>query len=133
MTNKPCVVIPVYNHHEQLAVTLEALKQLQLPVIVVDDGNELDAKDALHLIADSYSATLLSHACNLGKGAAVKTGLVEARRMGFTHALQIDADGQHATADIPLFLAAMAESPNALIAGYPQFDKSVPLFRYYGQ
>jgi len=53
--------------------------------------------------------------------------------MGFTHALQIDADGQHATADIPLFLAAMAESPNALIAGYPQFDKSVPLFRYYGR
>jgi len=48
VTNKPCVVIPVYNHHEQLAVTLEALKQLQLPVIVVDDGNELDAKDALH-------------------------------------------------------------------------------------
>ena len=50
---------------------------------------------------------------NGGKGAAVKTGLRAARELGFTHALQIDADGQHDAADIPKFLARAAEQPAA--------------------
>ena len=63
---------------------------------------------------------------NGGKGAAVKTGLAAARELGFTHALQIDADGQHDTADIPKFLARAAERPQAAVLGHPVYDASMP-------
>ena len=63
---------------------------------------------------------------NGGKGAAVKTGLRAAHELGFSHALQIDADGQHDTADIPKFLARAAERPQAAVLGHPVFDETMP-------
>ena len=63
---------------------------------------------------------------NGGKGAAVKTGLRAARELGFSHALQIDADGQHDTADIPKFLARAAERPQAAVLGHPVYDETTP-------
>ena len=56
----------------------------------------------------------------------MKTGLRAARELGFTHALQIDADGQHDTADIPKFLARAAERPQAAVLGHPVFDATMP-------
>ena len=61
---------------------------------------------------------------NGGKGAAVKTGLRAAQELGFSHALQIDADGQHDTADIPKFLARAAERPQAAVLGHPVYDET---------
>src|SRR4029077_14922557 len=69
---------------------------------------------------------VIRRAHNGGKGAAVKTGLAAARELGVTHALQIDADGQHDTADIPKFLARAAERPQAAVLGHPVYDASMP-------
>lgn len=128
-----CIVIPCYNHGFTLPAVLRALAPLSLPVIVVDDASQppLDAKE----ISSSCTAPLhlLRHESNQGKGGAVRTGLLAAARLGFSHALQIDADGQHDTAALPEFLAAARREPAALISGQPVYDASVPAARRYGR
>ncbi len=130
---KPCALVPVYNHVDELPATLAAMQSLNLPLVLVNDGSAAQYTPTIQALAQEYDALLVSHAHNSGKGAAIKNGLQKAHGAGFTHALQIDADGQHSTGDIPRFLQAMQAHPDALIAGYPQFDKSIPRLRFYGR
>jgi hypothetical protein len=60
-------------------------------------------------------------------------GLRQALALGHTHALQIDADGQHDVADIPKFLALSSLLPQAVVCGVPIYDASVPKSRLYGR
>ena len=60
-------------------------------------------------------------------------GLRAASQQGFTHAVQVDADGQHDLDDLPKLLAAAKSNPAALICGEPRFDESVPKSRFYGR
>jgi len=111
---KPCVVVPVYDNPRTIeAVARGALAECP-DVIVVDDGSAPATREA---IARVEGVLVLRHERNLGKGAALRTGFAEALRRGFTHAITIDADGQHLCADIPRFLEAAARSPDALIVG----------------
>ena len=132
---KPCVLIPVYNHEHAISAVVEAVLALGLPCILVDDGSSPECAYTLDRLAGTAPdrGVLVRHADNRGKGAAVLTGFHHAVRLGHTHALQIDADGQHCTADIPRFLEHAAAQPQALIAGYPVYDESVPLVRLYGR
>ncbi|MCU7375045.1 hypothetical protein PEC18_30565 [Paucibacter sp. O1-1] len=61
------------------------------------------------------------------------SGLRQAYRDGFSHALQVDADGQHNLTDIPLMISTSEQHPAALISGQPQYDESVPKGRLYGR
>ena len=70
---------------------------------------------------------------NGGRGAALKTGYKLAAERGFSHAIQLDADGQHNAADVPRFVEAALEDPDALVLGSPIFDESVPKGRLYGR
>ena len=70
---------------------------------------------------------------NRGKGAAVLHGLQEARRQGYTHALTMDADGQHPASHIGEFMAASQRAPKAMVLGVPQFDASAPALRRRGR
>ncbi|EPF70018.1 glycosyltransferase family 2 protein [Acinetobacter rudis] len=129
-----CFVIPVYNHPNYLAPLIEHLHQFDLPIIVVNDGSDVECTQVLTDLAEQYERVeLLSHAVNLGKGQAVMTGLLHAHHLGMHHALQIDADGQHCWADIPTFWQQSAANPKAMIIGKPIFDESVPKKRLYGR
>jgi predicted LPLAT superfamily acyltransferase/glycosyltransferase involved in cell wall biosynthesis len=130
-----CIVIPIYNHDEAIAGTLARLVPHGLPVIVVDDGSNDATQRALAALRERYApqVTVLRLPENGGKGAAVMAGLRAARAAGYSHALQIDADGQHDAADVPRFLAAANEHPGALILGRPVYDESVPKSRLYGR
>lgn len=132
---KPCVVIPVYNHEQAIGGVVNTVLTLNLPCILVDDGSSQVCAHVLDRIAADHSAqvTLLRHETNRGKGGAVLTGIHKAARAGFTHVLQIDADGQHCVADIPMFIAQAKEHPAAIVVGYPVYDQSVPLLRFYGR
>jgi glycosyltransferase involved in cell wall biosynthesis len=103
------------------------------PCILVDDGSEPHCAATLETLAAANSGrvTLVRHARNLGKGAAVMSGLAKAHELGHSHAVQIDADDQHTLADIPAFVALAREHPAAVIAGQPIFDSSVPTSRLY--
>ena len=129
-----CAIIPVYNHSAYLRTVVEQLLGVGLPVILIDDGSTKDCHRLMQVLANEFEKVqLTSHPVNAGKGAAIKTGLRLAGEYGFAHALQVDADGQHNLDDIPRFLDAMHREPTALIAGYPEYDQSVPKHRYYGR
>ncbi|MGA8893231.1 MAG: glycosyltransferase family 2 protein, partial [Anaeromyxobacteraceae bacterium] len=102
-------------------------------VVVVDDGSGDEARAIATDLEHRGLAVVRRHERNLGKGAAVKTGLATALKLGFTHALQVDADGQHDLDDVPRFLAASHESPEALVLGRPLFDASAPSVRRRGR
>lgn len=132
---RPCALIPVYNHWRVLGETVARLRDRHLPVVLVDDGSDSDCKRELErlLAANPNCVHLVTHAHNSGKGAAVKSGLAAALEHGFSHALQIDADGQHDTGDVERFLEAARARPEALVAGYPAYDGSIPRHRYYAR
>lgn len=131
---KPCALVPVYNHHQCLAQTLADIRRYGLVVVMVDDGSDATCKQVMQQLADADSQVhLVTRPANGGKGAAIKTGLQAAAGLGYSHALQIDADGQHNSADIPRFLAAAEQHPATLIAGMPAYDQSVPKGRLYGR
>ncbi|MBA2673226.1 glycosyltransferase family 2 protein [Ramlibacter sp.] len=132
---EPVVVIPVYNHPSTIGRIAHAVAALGLPCILVDDGSEADCAAVLDLLAQGRApqVVLVRLATNQGKGAAMAAGFAEAARHGYSHALQIDADGQHDCADIPRFLAQARQWPEAVICGCPVYDASVPRGRLYGR
>ncbi|WP_065204613.1 glycosyltransferase family 2 protein [Shewanella woodyi] len=128
------LVIPNYNHRVAIEQTLEALAHLNLPCYLVNDGSDDKTCHLLLELDAKYPwVTLIHHPFNRGKGAAVTTGLRAAYQDGFTHALQVDADGQHNLDDIPAMIAKSELHPQALISGLPQYDESVPKGRYYAR
>jgi len=132
---KPCVVIPVYNHEGAIGQTLTTLLPHGYPVILVDDGSSEICARVLTELAQAHSAQveLLVLPHNRGKGGAVKAGLRHALEAGYTHAVQIDADGQHDLTDLPAFIRTAEAKPEQLISGYPIYDDSVPALRYYSR
>lgn len=129
---KICVLIPVYNHPDSITAVVEQMRSLQLPILLIDDGSDSRCAAVLDQLASQH-CHLVRLPCNQGKGAAVRAGLAEAGRLGFTHALQIDADGQHAPDDLPAFIQQLASTPQALVIGYPRYDQSVSPIRFYGR
>ncbi|WP_279451521.1 glycosyltransferase family 2 protein [Aeromonas dhakensis] len=130
----PCILIPCYNHAGPLAAVLARLAEFELPCLLVDDGSEPVAGAALDALAAQHPwVSLLRHSHNQGKGGAVMTGLRRAHELGFSHALQVDADGQHDLTDLPALLAEARQHPAALVSGRPLYDDSVPKGRLYGR
>jgi len=132
---RPCVVIPVYNHEHAIGKVLAQVLAHGLPVILVDDGCAAACAAVLDRLAASHPdrVVLERHAVNQGKGGAVLTGFARAARDGYSHVLQVDADGQHSVADVPRFLDAARAAPHAVIAGCPVYDESVPALRLYAR
>lgn len=124
-----CALVPTYDNPATIRGVVERLREHLEDVIVVDDGSGAEGRAACESIAADGLAVVVHREENGGKGAAVKTGLAEARRRGFTHALQIDADGQHEMADVPRLLDASRKQPEALVLGQPVFDESAPKSR----
>lgn len=131
----PVAVVPVYNHPATIGGVTRQILAHGLRVILVDDGSEpFCARRLQEIVAEAPDrVTLLRLPHNQGKGAAMVAGFRAAAARGHTHVLQIDADGQHACADIPLFLARSRAQPEAVIAGCPVYDASVPRGRLYGR
>ena len=127
----PVVVIPVYNHPRTIGRMVDGARAAGQRCILVDDGSAADCAAVLDALAARWpnDVTLLRLAPNQGKGAAMAAGLREAARRGYSHALQIDADGQHDCADIPVFLQQAREHPEAVVCGCPVYDDSVPRSR----
>lgn len=131
---RACAVVPSFNHYRALPGVLAALKQQGLAVFVVDDGNVEPARSALAALHDpDGGVTVARLERNQGKGVAALHGMALADAAGFTHALQVDADGQHDTAALPAMLALAERHPDALVTGVPRYDASAPLGRKLGR
>lgn len=130
---RPLVVIPVHDHEHAIGATVDGVQSVGQDCLLVDDGSSASCAAVLRRLAQRQGVHLLRLEQNQGKGGAMLAGFAEASRLGATHVLQIDADGQHDTQDIPRFIAAAAEAPDTLINGTPIYDASVPRARLYGR
>ena len=132
--SKYSIVIPVYNHPHYLADLVQYLEQFQFPIILVNDGSHAECTAILRKLDQQFDqVSLIEHVENKGKGQAVITGLRYAAHIGMTHALQLDADGQHHWDDVAKFFQLSQQQPEAMVIGQPIFDASVPKKRLYGR
>ncbi len=121
MTPRVCALIPVYDHPDTVAAVVEGVRAHLPDILVVDDGSG----PACRAVLDGLDGVeLVRHPENQGKGAALASGFARARALGFSHALSIDADGQHRPEDLPALLQAVAATPKALVIGTRDLDRA---------
>ena len=124
------LVIPLYNHATTVREVAQRALAVHPQVLVVDDGSTDGGAGTL----DGLPVTVVRHPCNLGKGAAILTAAREARRLGMTHIVTLDADGQHDPADFPRFREAIEAHPEAIVVGTRDFDtENVPGSSRFGR
>jgi predicted LPLAT superfamily acyltransferase len=130
----PCFLIPCYNHGGALPEVVASLSsRYDYPIIIIDDGSDLATKEIINSLSRQANVDVVTLNQNQGKGGAVIAGINVAKRLDFSHAIQIDADGQHDLSSLPLLLSESRQHPTALISGYPVYDQSVPKIRFYGR
>jgi len=133
-SNTHLVLIPSYNSAGLVLETVRAARAQWAPVwVIVDGSNDGSAAILSAMAREDPQLRVLLRPANGGKGAALLDGLREAQREGFTHALTMDADGQHPAECITPFMAASAAAPEAMILGEPVFDSSAPRIRVLGR
>lgn len=129
-----CILIPFYNHPRAIAAVVASVENLGLPCRIVDDGSDEASRAVLaDICARRPWVSVQRLPVNRGKGAAVMAGCDAALAAGFTHALQIDADGQHDVATLPVLIEQARRHPAAMITGQAVYDDSVPRARQYGR
>lgn len=128
---RPCVLVPTFDNPATIAGVVDAARSFVDDVVVVDDGSGPAGREAVGALA--ARAHVRRRERNGGKGAAVKTGIAFARELGFTHALQVDADGQHDVARIPAFLEAAERRPDAAIFAFPEYGADAPRGRRFAR
>ena len=128
------VLIPSYDPGPGAVDTVRAARRAWNPVWVVVDGSRDGSAERLQELAeDDPGLRVLVLPTNQGKGAAVLHGLKLAQTQGYTHALTMDADGQHPADLIPEFMRTSQAQTEAMILGLPVFDVSAPALRVKGR
>lgn len=107
------IVIPVYNHGQRVRDVIQKALKLNMPVFVVDDGS-LD--DTFDRIKDIKGINILRHYINMGKGAALMTGFVEAAKIA-DWAITFDADGQHDPSDAIPMIRSIQSGKRPIVVG----------------
>lgn len=114
MKSVACIaVIPAYREADTIGEVVRRIRDLGLSVIVVDDGSD----DATAEIAFSAGATVLRHSTNLGKGAALQTGIRAALEAQAEWIITLDGDGQHDPADLPALLDTAQRGAFDIVCG----------------
>ena len=112
---KICTIIPTYNHRKKLGEIIDALPS-DICAIVVDDGSNPPIE------LENKRAKLFRFTQNKGKAEALKFAFAKALEMGFTHAITLDADGQHKVSLVGDFIKCAEENPSSLILGVRDFN-----------
>lgn len=128
------VLIPCYNPGVKVVDMVREVRARWSPVWVVVDGSTDGSTELLmELARHDPGLTVLVQAQNGGKGSAVLHGITEALAQGYTHALTMDADGQHPANLVGHFMARSMAEPRGLILGKPVFDANAPALRVNGR
>ena len=110
-----CVIIPTYNNKGTILQVIQSVSDYCDDIFVVCDG---PTDGTLELVKQSaIPINVVDYQPNKGKGTALVTGFREALKRGFRYAITLDSDGQHYPSDIPAFVEAIEEYPDALVIG----------------
>jgi len=115
---KVAALIPAFLEEAHIADVVRRTRKCLPHVFVVDDGSP----DETGARARAAGAEVISHPRNLGKGAAIKTGLREVLKREFDYAVLLDGDGQHLPEEIGRFLSAGAEHNAGIFIGNRMVD-----------
>ncbi len=128
------VILPSYNSGPLLRKTVLTVLEKWKPVWVVLDGStDLSVADAHELQQDHRDLRLFSLSENHGKGGAALVAMKAALETGFSHALLMDADGQHSADHVVQFMQTSIAHPKAMILGVPIFGSDAPRERVTGR
>ncbi len=117
-TPRTVVVIPAYNNASTVSSVIAGTARHVPDIIVVNDGSTDNTKSLIDSIASENTAIrVIDFDNNRGKGCALRAAFKKAAALGFTHAITVDADGQHYPSDIPVFLEKIALEPATLWIG----------------
>lgn len=134
MSFRPCAIVPSRNHYKALPQVVAGLRELGLTVFIMDDGSDQPAAAAIAALhAPEHGVSVHRRDINQGKGVAVTDGFQLAHDAGYSHAIQVDADGQHDLTALPAMLEQAATHPQALVSGAPVYDESIPTGRKIGR
>jgi hypothetical protein len=126
-------VVPAFNEAESLPLVLTSIRRTAAgpsQIVVVDDGSS----DGTASVAAGLGAVVVTHKTNLGLGAALRTGLLEARKLDARAAVYLDADGEYAASEAQNLLAPIASGEADYVLG-SRFKGSIqgmPLVRKLG-
>jgi glycosyltransferase involved in cell wall biosynthesis len=110
---RPAILIPALDAAPTIDAVVTDARRHCVSVVVVDDGSGDDTAQQ----AQRAGAEVVRHPTNRGKGAALVTGMRHLAASNVTHALTMDADGQHLATEVPKLLAAARGDPDAIIVG----------------
>ena len=126
-THSCWVVIPAHNESDTVRDVAQRARQACPHVVVVDDGSTDDTADKLR----GLDLTVLRNEQNLGKAGSLWRGFEQALTHGASQVITLDADGQHAPEEIPLFIRAAQRDPHAFLIGARRRDqRKVSRVRY---
>lgn len=97
-------------------------------VVVIDDGST----DYTAKIAEKMGATVIRHERNLGKGAALRSGMAFAREKGFKAVVAIDTDGQSDASEIPKVIQPVLDGEADVVIGVRSTPGAMPRERVIG-
>jgi len=132
---KFAILIPAYKPDHRLVHLVERLSSASPALIViVNDGSPAEHAPVFAALEAIPRVSVLSHAVNQGKGAALRTGFRNIDNLPgeITCVVTADADGQHSVKDILAVAEAAAQQPEAMIIGSRRFDKDVPPRSMFG-
>lgn len=123
------ICIPAFNEADSIGRVVSRSRAFSTHIIVCDDGST----DDTYYEATKNGAIVACHKKNLGKGAALKTLLREASRLGSDVVVTLDGDGQHDPSDIPRLIAPILDGTADVVIGCRfNGENRIPLYRRVG-
>jgi len=128
MNHKTILVLPAYNEGNRINDVIKDANKYVDEIVVVDDGSA----DETELSAQHQDVTLVKHRINLGKGAALKTGVEAAIIQGASIVILMDADGQHPSDKISILIEGIKNKKFDIVFSYRSLDQKMPIYRRLG-
>lgn len=129
---KIAIVLPTFNEERRIGAVLKKLKNLKLPIFVVNDGSTDNTLKSIKPYLRNKNVALYSHRINLGKGSAIRTGCEAAFSKGFDAIIMMDSDGQHSVSDLEKFIEKLNSKKYDIVLGSRNLSHGVPLIRFLG-
>ena len=122
------VLVPMHNEEDVIAEVISGLQNIFANIVVLDDGST----DRSAMIVRELGVRVISHAVNLGQGAAIKTLFDYICSLDHVFAvITFDADGQHSPEDAEMLAREIIECEEDVIFGTRFLEKNdgVPLLK----